>query len=1051
MHFLRCWLIATALAVSIQAAERPAFAFGTRDGKVIEHAIPEGTSVDVIIEFRDTPRLRQAAAQSAQAAQAFEARFDQFSRDLTQLAEEPAIRHRYSRVFSGVSVRVRRQSIAAIEALSYVAAVHIDERVRLFETSGASRALQAASKPRRNTSTPRVVVAVIDTGVDYRHPALGGAFGPSFKVTGGWDFANDDADPLDDHGHGTHVSAIIAGDGGGVIGVAPDTLLLAYKVLDSSGSGLESDVIAAVERAVDPDQDGDPRDHADVANMSLGFYFGSADNPMTRAVENASAAGVVFCVAAGNRSDFFTVASPGDAPSAITVGAIDHADAIAPFSSKGPLHESMRIKPDLVAPGVDISSAWLGGGVTVQSGTSMAAPYVAGVAARVKASHPEWLAPAIRSAVVNTARGLGNEPMIEGAGKVDGVRAISADVVASPAVISFGNSDRASDVWTASREVTISNPSTSVKTLAVSITGERAGVDVTCAPSALTLAPGESRVVTVQLNVRHPELFPPEEGSLSFGGVVAVEGAAIPIRIPWAAGKAALLALTSDEAFNVVAASTKTFHYQIGNKRAAINLPVGTYDIIVRSGSIATVDARLMILEQQTIDGVLRVDVAAEQTPHEVIFDTKDAVGIPLSTSSRVCVHYYSLELPDDSHLAWYSTAQYGGSLRVSPFSSRIVLRPAQDCRDASTRTSYVLNLPPIHGLSGTVTRSLPSSEWIHVPIRVLPPPGATSTFMTQGSVINTTLTGQSFFDLVFELSTLFSGVWNGMLVLSPEQPSLFISAIPHLFSIRPGADETTAPAITSAILRVLDGQVIPSFEETPPPYRYRVPPGSTLTLGDAPVLPQAFFGQSPDFLHAQVFWFGPVGEERVLDSLLAQTAVLDSAGNVIRTNEVSGPLPGAGEYRVRMVNTNFTVSGVRATATYDARFDTRVSAWLVPLFRALRVIDGNGIQASRIVAGSTARIVLAADFLQSARIADAVLVQARAHDGNGAWQTVPSVAQEVSPGSAMVVADLATKNLLGLIDLRFSVEGNEGVSVEYTVEPALSVITSERRRSARH
>lgn len=1049
MHLLRCWLIATALATSIQAADRPAIAFGTRDGKVIEHAIPEGASLDVIIEFRDTPRLRRPAALSAQAAQTFEARFEQFSRDLTRLAEEPAIRHRYSRVFSGVSVRVRRQSIAAIEALSYVAAVHIDERVRLFGTPEPLRAVQAESMPRRNASLPRVVVAVLDTGIDYRHPALGGAFGPSFKVIGGWDFANDDADPLDDHGHGTHVSAIIAGNADGVIGVAPDTLLLAYKVLDSSGSGLESDVIAAVERAVDPDQDGDPRDHADIANMSLGFYFGSADNPMTQAVENASAAGVVFCVAAGNGSDFFTVASPGDAPSAITVGAIDPAEAIAPFSSRGPVHESMRLKPDLVAPGVEISSARMGGGVTVLSGTSMASPYVAGVAALVKASHPEWPAPAIRSAVVNTARGLGNEPMIEGAGKVDGVRAISTDVVASPAVISFGNSDLANDVWTASREVTISNLSTSTKTLALSITGERAGIAVTSAPPAFTLAPGESRVVTVQLTVRHSDLPPPEAGSLSFGGVVAVEGAAIPIRIPWAVGKAGLLALTSDEAFNVVATSTKTLRYRIGTKQAAINLPVGTYDIIVRSGSV---DARLLILEQQTIDGALRVDLAPERTPHEVIFDTKDALGIPLSTSPRVCVHYYSLELPDDSYLAWYSTAQYGGSLRTSSFSSRIVLRPAQDCRDASTRTSHVLNLPPIHGLTGSVTRSLPSSEWIHLPIRVLAPPGAASTAMMQGCLINTAHTGLSIFDLVLRSSTPFSGVWNGTLVLSPEQPSVFLSAIPQLFSIRPGQEDTPLPAMTSAILRVLDGQVIPSTERTPPSYSYRVPFGSTLTLGDAPILPLVFFATSPDSLKGVVFWTGPVGEARDLDSLLVQTAVLDSAGNVIRTNQVFGPLPGAGEYRVRMINTNFMVGDARATATYNARFDTRESAWVIPLFRALRVIDGNGMQTSRIFAGSAARIVLAVDFLQSDRIGEAVLVQVRAHQ-NGAWQTVPSVAQEIGPGSAMIVADLsaATKNLKGLIDLRVSVEGNERVSVEYVVEPAFSIITSERRRSARH
>ena len=144
-----------------------------------------------------------------------------------------------------------------------------------------------------------VTVAIIDTGIDYTHPALGGGFGPGFKVIGGWDFVNNDADPMDDAGHGTHVAGIVAGQSDDFTGVAPDASLIAYKVLGANGSGSESNVIAAIERAADPNQDGNTSDHVDVANLSLGGG-GNPDDPGSIAIDNATAAGVTFAIAAGN-------------------------------------------------------------------------------------------------------------------------------------------------------------------------------------------------------------------------------------------------------------------------------------------------------------------------------------------------------------------------------------------------------------------------------------------------------------------------------------------------------------------------------------------------------------------------------------------------------------------------------------------------------------------------------------------------------------------------------------------------------------------------------
>lgn len=289
-----------------------------------------------------------------------------------------------------------------------------------------------------------VVVAVIDTGVDYDHPDLGGGFGPGHKVIGGYDFVNDDADPMDDNGHGTHVAGIIAANGG-VTGVAPEASILAYKALGADGSGSMSLVIESVEAAMDPDGDGDTSDHADVISMSLGGP-GEADDPVCVAVENAINAGVVVVAAAGNSGPSMnTVASPGLAPDAITVGAVDDSGALAAFSSRGPTPD-LSIKPEVSAPGVSIDSTVpysnaahsSPSGHMSLSGTSMAAPHVSGAAALLIQQHPGWTPAQVKSALVLGARPIGRSVWAAGAGEIWVPASASMDVFATKPFLSLG-------------------------------------------------------------------------------------------------------------------------------------------------------------------------------------------------------------------------------------------------------------------------------------------------------------------------------------------------------------------------------------------------------------------------------------------------------------------------------------------------------------------------------------------------------------------------------------------------------------------------------------
>ena len=203
-----------------------------------------------------------------------------------------------------------------------------------------------------------VKVGVIDTGIDLKHPDL------KENIKGGYNAINPSKSPNDDNGHGTHVAGIIAAlnNNIGVVGVGPKIDLYAIKVLNASGSGYLSDVIEGLQWAVS--------NGMQVVNMSLGT---SQDvQSFHDAILSAYEAGVTIVAAAGNTGG--SVIYPAAYPEVIAVSATDENDQIASFSSRGP-------EIDLAAPGVSIYSTYKGSTYKTLSGTSMAAPHVAGAAA----------------------------------------------------------------------------------------------------------------------------------------------------------------------------------------------------------------------------------------------------------------------------------------------------------------------------------------------------------------------------------------------------------------------------------------------------------------------------------------------------------------------------------------------------------------------------------------------------------------------------------------------------------------------------------------------
>ncbi|WP_283136881.1 S8 family serine peptidase [Rhizohabitans arisaemae] len=276
-----------------------------------------------------------------------------------------------------------------------------------------------------------VTVAVVDTGYDATHPDLRDVVVQSKSFKPG---APPDADP---NGHGTHVASILAGSGqassGKNRGVAPGARLAVAKVGDEMGMP-DSEILAGMLWAITEVK-------AKIVNMSLGGSDGAEIDPLEHAVNTLTAQhGTLFVIAAGNEGPR-SIASPGSADAALTVGAVDPADRLVDWSSTGPRNWDKAVKPDITAPGSEIIAAAAAGTApdpyTPMSGTSMSAPHVAGAAAILAQRNPTWTAEQLKAALIGSAvPTAGTGVFAQGAGRVDVARAIAQPVTASPSTLS---------------------------------------------------------------------------------------------------------------------------------------------------------------------------------------------------------------------------------------------------------------------------------------------------------------------------------------------------------------------------------------------------------------------------------------------------------------------------------------------------------------------------------------------------------------------------------------------------------------------------------------
>ena len=372
---------------------------------------------------------------------------------------------------TGAVLRVTAGELAALQQDEAVAKLSSDIRYRsssdiLTESIGADQ-VWAGTDKLRALSGRGVAVAVIDSGVDANHAALTGRIAATMDFTGG--------DGTDRFGHGTHVAAVIAGAAGrraetsDYQGIAPGARIVNLRVLGDDGSGLASNVIEAIDWAIDNQKVYGIK----VINLSLGapVLQPYRDDPVCEAVERAVAAGIVVVAASGNfghkdgKVVFGGVTSPGNDPAAITVGAVDMQgtaarsdDTIARYSSRGPTRYDLVLKPDLVAPGSRIVSAEAAGSYLAAafperhvagagadayiqlSGTSMATAVVAGAVSLLLEQRPNLSPRDAKTILQLTSSLMPREGLVStGAGSLNVLAAAEfVDARRSAAVTSVG-------------------------------------------------------------------------------------------------------------------------------------------------------------------------------------------------------------------------------------------------------------------------------------------------------------------------------------------------------------------------------------------------------------------------------------------------------------------------------------------------------------------------------------------------------------------------------------------------------------------------------------
>lgn len=569
-------------------------------------------------------------------------------------------------------VAPRRQLSRAAGPLAGVSRVWLNSKVKAQDLDTNLSQVKAPAAWSAGVTGKDVDVAVLDSGIDATHPDLAG------KVDAQANFTSTSS-MTDVVGHGTHVAGTIAGTGaaaeGARRGVAPDARLLIGKVLGDNGSGDLAWTIQGMEWAAEQG--------AEIVNMSLGAGPTDGSDPVSQALNEISEEhGTLFVVAAGNTGPGpSTVSTPATADSALAVAAVDSTGTVASFSSRGPRVGDSGMKPEIAAPGVAItapkSSAMKATTpdprYVTMSGTSMATPHVAGVAALLRQQHPDWSGSRLKAVLMGTAADASGGLHAVGSGQADAVAALGATVVPDAGKAQFHLGDSQDAV---SQTITLTNTSDSARTidLGTRVAGSEIPADaLAVSPATATVPAGGSVSATVTVDGS-------KFGMANLSGAVTVtpdSGSALDL--PVVATRTRWLTVTAKRTDGAPGASAfvAVLNQQDGTYTTGTLGTSGTVRIPVQPGPVSvTATIQETGAAGEPITSIVTDDIAA--TSSEVLLDAAKAVpaGAQVNGSTREEMALFHLYRYNNTARTYTSNGllaggAYGpierGQLRISP------------------------------------------------------------------------------------------------------------------------------------------------------------------------------------------------------------------------------------------------------------------------------------------------------------------------------------------------------------------------------------------------
>lgn len=491
-------IILTILFVLLAIANRPMAVEAQTPEKIspdVQHALQwlnPSEMVSVIVRLREQTDLSRISGENRASRQknsitALKATADTSQKRLIALLTNRQLQGTVSGfqafwIFNGLEVTATPDVINEIAAQFEVKNITLNEPIpepATIRTTGAPEpnltAINAPSLWNLGWRGQGVVVAIMDSGVDSNHPDLSAQWRGG---TNSWfDPYHQHSTPADLSGHGTQVLGVMVGrDAGGTsIGVAPDAQWIAVKIFNDSGIATDAGIIAGFQWVLDPDGNPDTDDAPDVVNGSWGSP--GCHLKFQPEVQALRAAGILPIFAAGNYGpNSETSVSPANYPESLAVGAIDNSNVIYDSGSRGPSNcgEPSTTYPEVVAPGVNINSSDRFNSYATSTGTSIAAPHVAGGLALLLSSFPQMDVDTQRKVLIKSAApltGNGQPDNNTGYGRIDLIQAYQMLADTRVAVSTNKTSIRKMDILTYTLTITHQGPATA----AITVTGTFSG------------------------------------------------------------------------------------------------------------------------------------------------------------------------------------------------------------------------------------------------------------------------------------------------------------------------------------------------------------------------------------------------------------------------------------------------------------------------------------------------------------------------------------------------------------------------------------------------